>query len=309
MSVASRLFLVLILAVFAGCKAEQDIVLAQRDTSPFLADVESWTMTSAIAGREFQISVAIPYGYANSNVSYPVLYALDANGQFGIVVETTRILGIDHNIPPIVVVGIGFPTGGRQILSEGRRFYDYTPSSSTEIVELRNRLLPSFPAAKGSGGASTFLDFIRTELIPLIEDRYRVDTSHRAIYGHSLGGLFGLFALIEGDGTFDQFIIGSPSLWWDERHLFDLESRYASEHDVLEARLFLAVGMDELDGEYFEGIGPGRVVSDVRELAQALASRDYTGLEMQTVFFESENHQSVLPGTVSRGLRYIFGDR
>ena len=62
--------------------------------------------------REYQISVALPHGYQDSDAIYPVLFVLDANGQFGTVTETVRALAlIEQSIPQVIVVGIGYPVG------------------------------------------------------------------------------------------------------------------------------------------------------------------------------------------------------
>ena len=58
--------------VLVGC--------ATSDPPAYLAGTESWVMTSEITGREYQTSVALPHGYAESDQDYSVLYAVDANG-------------------------------------------------------------------------------------------------------------------------------------------------------------------------------------------------------------------------------------
>ena len=45
-----------------------------------------------------------------------------------------------------------------------------------------------------------------------IERNFNV-SEDRAWYGHSFGGLFGLYALFHNDGPFKRFIIGNPSIW------------------------------------------------------------------------------------------------
>ena len=43
---------------------------------------------------EYQLSVALPHGYGDTERAYPVLYILDANGQFGTVTEAVRALAL-----------------------------------------------------------------------------------------------------------------------------------------------------------------------------------------------------------------------
>lgn len=269
--------------------------------APFLEDIESRVVTSAMSGREYQISVALPLGYADSLDRYPVLYALDANGQFGTVAETARYLAaIDWaQIPELLVVGIGYPSGGRFVHSRSHRLYDLTPTNDAKW-EARFT-----GPSDGAGGGPDFLRFLREELFPLIDAEYRTDPSDRALYGHSVGGLFGLYALFEAPGTFQRVIAGSPSLWWDERFMFGLEDAYAGANDSLAARVFLSMGMLEADGVRPDG-DCACMLSNLRDLAGILELRRYEGLVWQHHFFEGENHQSVVPATISRGLRFIY---
>ena len=149
------------------------------------------------------VSIALPLGYADSTKTYPVLYALDANGQFGTVVEAARMLRIGGGqIPQLVIVGIGYPYGGRQIYAGPHRIIDFFPTLEFEWIEEVKQGWPGPIPIYESGGAPEFLRFLREELFPLVEAEYRADPSDRAIYGHSGGGWFGLHALLDGDGAF-----------------------------------------------------------------------------------------------------------
>ena len=141
----------------------------------------------------------------------------------------------------------------------------------------------------------------------MVERKYRTDPSDRALYGHSAGGLFAIYALFEGQGTFHRFIIGSPSLWWDNRSLFGLEETYFQESQELQGRAFFSVGRDENDEDHPKEGGWGRMVTNFVDLVELLEERDYEGLDWKYVIFEDENHQSVFPVNISRGFRFIYG--
>ena len=49
-----------------------------------------------------------------------------------------------------------------------------------------------------------------------------------------------------------------------------------------------------------------RMVPNFRKFVGILEERNYGDLTWTAIEFENENHQSVLPGSVSRGLRYIY---
>lgn len=42
-------------------------------------------------------------------------------------------------------------------------------------------------------------------------------------------------------------------------------------------------------------------------MAEILAAREYSGLEVTSHIFEGENHQSVIPATMSCGMRFLYG--
>ena len=254
--------------------------------------------------RTYQISVALPDGYNRQHDSYPALYAADANAEFGAVVETARLLAFAHEIPGLVIVGIGYPNPGQGFKASWvPRTFDLTPTPDPSWVkqDAKDSQALGMPPAEASGGAPEFLSFLRDELVPSIERAYRVSPQDRAWFGHSFGGLFGAYALFHNDGLFQQFVIGSPSLWWDHRVLFSMEESFASTRKPLPVRAFLAVGLleQQMDPRY-------PMVTDLRAFVQRLEQRKYQGLELQAHYFEDETHGSVVGATISRGLRFVY---
>jgi len=220
------------------------------------------------------------------------------------VVETARLMRDEELIPELIVVGIGYPVGHFFDASEFRAT-DLTPTFVPNYEEISVRESPDWPVPDGNGRAPQFLRFLREELVPLIEEEYRTVPDDRALYGHSYGGLFALHALLQGERAFQRFIIGSPSLWWDDRVSFEHEAAYAAVNDSLPARVFLSVGSLEPD-EIPDDVPWGGMVTDYHRLVAVLEQRHYAGLELMTRLFEDEYHTSVVPATISRGIRYIY---
>jgi predicted alpha/beta superfamily hydrolase len=292
-------------ATALGLLVSQAQLRAQEKAGPpaFLADTKSWVMPSAVSKRAYQISVALPNGYSREHSAYPVLYAADANGQFGIVVETARLLSLlsrSKEIPDLVIVGIGYPKRGQGFhASGGARVVDLTPTPDPDFVRdnAKNQIAEGMPPGDGSGGAPQFLAFIRSELVPAIERRYNVSRTDRAWFGHSLGGLFGVYAMFNNDGLFKRLIIGSPSLWWNDKAILSIEESFARSGKPLPIRAFFSVGL--LEPQL-------RMVVPLREFTERLKSRNYNGLEFQVHYFDDETHVSGVPATISRGLRFIY---
>jgi len=290
-----------------GCsgtgKSESVEPASVESPAAYVAGTESRIVTSSTTKREYQISVAVPRGYEESGREYPVLYAVDANGMFGTVVETARLLFLGGHIPELIVVGIGYPVG-YYLDAIPPRSLDLSPTTDRAWEQNVVSVLPEGIVPEGTGGAPEFLQFIRTDLIPLIERQYRVMRDDRAFLGHSAGGLFAVYALLQGGNLFQRMVCASPALWYDEAVIFDMEREYAEAHDSLPVRMFLSVGSE--DDDELRPQGWGRYISNVRQLRDVLNQRGYEGLEMETAFFENEDHFSVVPISISTGLRYIY---
>ena len=51
------------------------------------------------------------------------------------------------------------------------------------------------------------------------------------------------------------------------------------------------------------------MVSDLRDLIRVLESRRYKDFDYQAHYFEDENHFTVIPATMGRGLRYVYSEK
>jgi predicted alpha/beta superfamily hydrolase len=57
---------------------------------------------------------------------------------------------------------------------------------------------------------------MKTEIVPFVDKNYKTN-SDRGIFGHSFGGLFAAYCLVNSDGYFTRFGISSPAPWWTMR--------------------------------------------------------------------------------------------
>lgn len=79
------------------------------------------------------------------------------------------------------------------------------------------------------GGAKEFYEVLQTQIMPLIQQAYCTESSSTldsivespctkptdiAFFGHSFGGLFGLYVFLRHQEMFIYYMIASPSLWW-----------------------------------------------------------------------------------------------
>ena len=279
------------------------------DESP-LGGTEVHYLKSSHVGDEFKVFIG-HCGTAASDTPAPVLYITDANGFFGSAVDIVRSMQLAVHLPPLLVVGIGYRCG---VLAETItiRTRDLTPSTDEGFARL-------FPEHRKMGGAPQLLAFIRTELMPWVESRYRVNRDDSTYFGHSLGGLFGTYVLLTAPETFQRYGIGSPSLWWDNEMIFDCEARYADAHDDLPAKVFFGIGADETqDGRRREAVNHEPavrkkatawyidMVDDMERMVNRLQGRCYPRLTIASAVFPDEFHVTVPQLNLSRALRFLF---
>jgi predicted alpha/beta superfamily hydrolase len=294
----------LLVGGFVSCDSEMDDGSSASFPEVTIANTEVHMIYSSFVEQEFKIFVALPHKYRESDRTYTVLYKLDANGTFGIMTETVRLLNFTMEMRDMIVVGIGYPVNTfRETMSLRTR--DYTPSKDDEAWEMTRKFIPDAPPSVGTGGAKNFLSFIREELFPFIDENFRTKPDDRILAGSSLGGLFSLYTLFHQPDTFNRYIIGSPSIWWDKEITFTYESEYAKNHSDLFARVFISVGaLEEKEGNQREAVLA--MVSNVRKLARILQERNYPNLRLTTHVFDDETHISVTPGALSRGIRMVY---
>lgn len=172
---------------------------APRDPIP---EHEILTIDSTALGEERRISVYTPKVYDKDPTQrFPVLYMPDGGigEDFPHIVATIEALIEVRTIPPMLVVGI----------ENTKRRRDLT--GPTRVDEDR-KIAPEV------GGSAKFRAFIRDELIPDIERRYRCN-EERAIVGESAAGLFVIETMMLEPKLFDRYIAVSPSLWWNNQSL------------------------------------------------------------------------------------------
>lgn len=251
-------------------------------------------------GSPFVVSVALPPGVRpGEGAPLKVVYAFDANMNFASTVETARLLAFGGELPPLLIVGIGYDRPRVQDWMDWR-MRDFTTTPDQGVY------LPSDDRERKreAGGSHLFLDFIEQTVKPLVEREYGADPADATIWGDSLGGLFGLTALFQRPGIFQRYILGSPSIWWDHGVALRYEAEYGAANTDLPASVFISVGALEEEGDS----APAEMVTNVREMTKRLESRGYPGLRLTSHVFEGETHLSVIPATLSRGLRAVFAE-
>lgn len=151
-----------------------------------------------------RLFLAVPQGVA-PKAGWPVLYMLDGNAAFDFLTHDDLALAAG-----LMLVGVGYDTD-RQFSRE-RRTFDFTPPDGPG-----DGIRPDHVhEGRMAGGAKRFLDHLVGPLRATSEAGIPVDPTRRALWGHSFGGLFTLFAYLTQPDAFARFAAISPSIWWDE---------------------------------------------------------------------------------------------
>ena len=151
---------------------------------------------SKAVGRPFHIYIRLPQDYAeNPSKQYPVVYLLDGDSLFPILAANHLFLHFDENLPEAIVVGIAYGSFDPAI---NKRDYDFSA--------------PAVDAKANEGGAPAFHAFLKDELLPAVETKYRADPNRRVLFGNSRGGYFVLWSAFTDPDLFWGRIVSNPSL-------------------------------------------------------------------------------------------------
>jgi uncharacterized protein len=263
--------------------------------------------TSQVNGKTYRIKVSIPFTPA-PQAGYPVLYVLDGDGYFGTFAEAVMLRGgLAQEISPAVVAGIGYPTESIWT-ALARRNYDFTPVTPDTATQAAEALgAPPDPPLE-YGGADAFLRVIETEVQPRVAKLAPIDPRRSVLFGHSLGGLFVLYAVFTHPEAFSTYLALSPSIWWDHQVVLTHEAAFrtrVAEREVA-PRIFIGVGSLEesvpkgplppgyTEEEIRARISSARMIGNVNALGSRLSAlKGAAGFRVETRVFEGQSHNAV----------------
>ncbi|TLU64272.1 alpha/beta hydrolase [Thalassotalea litorea] len=244
------------------------------------------TLQSKVLDRSYDIYVKLPYDYhlqASESKTYPVLYLNDGPYTFKVAAGVTHLRPMDK----VIVVGISFAHGENGQFSRVR---DLTPVVDTSWKKYQ------------TGGAPQYLSFIEKEVFSFIEQNYRANPRQRILAGQSLGGSFGAWVLLTRPELFSQYILTSPSLWFKQDWIFDLEQDYADNNNLLKANVYMATGALET----LQQGGSEDMVGGHRKFTERLRARNYQGLIFSEEIIEGTDHYSTFPVGLTKGLMFVY---
>ena len=214
--------------------------------------IDTLTIDSKILSESRMILIFTPTGFKNTD-SVSILYMLD--GEFS-KYRFEKI--VDNNI--IQIIGIG-------IINTNRR---------KDLLQVNQ--------------ANNFNTFIENELIPVIESKYLIH--ERVLFGHSFGGAFTIYSMINKPALFNKYIASSPT---PIMNLIDKEIYQKLDELLLtNIKFYLSYGSEDMQ----------QVKKWASRLIKNLQSLKTNRFNWTSQVFEGENHNTSDIISLIKGLRF-----
>jgi len=261
-------------------------LVSGQGKKPFVLGVID-EIDSKILSEKRILNIYLPEGYsATDTIKYPVIYLLDGSADEDFIhvaglVQFNNFPWINR-VPKSIVVGIAN--------IDRKRDFSYPTSVAGDRT-----IMPT------SGGSDKFIKFLESELQPYIKKNYKAGTS-KTIIGQSLGGLLASEILLKKPTLFDNYIIISPSVWWDNGSLLKLKSAMLEQNFKQKTQVYIGVGK--------EGPAPGAIKRLMEDDAQLLYNKiKATNSKNVTVHFDylpQEDHATVTHQAVFNAFRLLY---
>ena len=266
-----RTFIIILFFVIACC-GNAGAQKNKTGTGIFALGVTD-TLHSEELAETRALNIYLPEGYDTASAAYPVIYLLDgsANEDFIHVTGIVQFLTMIGSMPKTIVIGI----------ANVDRRRDFT--FPTAIVKDKQ----AYPT---TGSSAKFIVFMEKELQPFVEKKYRCN-GIKTIIGQSLGGLLGTEILLKKPRLFNNYIIVSPSLWWNNESLLAEAPGLLQNQPCQNITAYVATGKE---GKIMEG--------DAKKLVSLLKQKAAASVNTVYSYFPHEDHLTILHNCVYNAL-------
>lgn len=239
---------------------------------------DSLKIASKFTNDDRVINIWTPATYEKSTDSLPVLYMPDGGikEDFPHIANTLEKLIAENKIPACILVGIENTERRRDLTSATKVAYD----------------LEHIPNA---GGADNFRKFIKNELFPVINEKYRT-TNKKFIIGESLAGLFVLETYLVDYEMFDNYIAFDPSIWFNEQYLVKNFESLVKDKNYKDKKI------------WFAGSGAEDISKYTKELDQKF-NNSKDNFVWKYSDEPNEQHNTIFRATKEKALIWSLGEK
>jgi predicted alpha/beta superfamily hydrolase len=232
------------------------------------------SLYSSVLHERRSIEIVVPPDYKkDSPAGYDVIYVLDGIRAYHFVAYD-YLRGEGFLPSNTIMVGL------LGIRDANTRRRDFTPTGTPP----------------DAGGAKSFLQFLKSELIPHIDKVYHTSSARSTLVGGSLGGLFVMYAFLNEPSLCKAYIALDPSLWWDNGYLNTLAGERVSNLKDLHRVLWI----DGREGQAYREMG-------VAQMEATLQAKAPTDLTWKCVAYPNETHLTTWIKGFWDGLKFCYG--
>ena len=235
------------------------------------------SLYSNILNEQRNIRVILPKEYkSNPEKAYDVIYVLDGERVAEKISAIHDMTSDWKEIPRCIIVGID--------------------NKYIDGVTQRNRdLLPTYlERSPLSGKADNYINFLKEDLIPYINQKYST-TDRKTLFGHSHAGTFSMYTLIKNSNLFNAYILADPSLWWDDKYVTKLAEKKLSVMQNIDISLFIS----GREGERYIAMGT-QAIDEVLERS-ILKENGW-----RSMAYKNETHFTIILKTAYDGLKFVY---
>jgi uncharacterized protein len=257
------------------------VCYAQNTPKPIILG-EAYTLHSTTLSEDRTLNIYLPEGYQNDDTThYPVIYLLDGGTDEDFIhvvgaVQFNSFPWVDR-LPPTIVVGI----------ANTDRKRDMTFPTNVKADKQK------YPT---TGGSARFVGYIDKEVRPFVNKTFRTN-GNTTLIGESLAGLLATEILLSKPQMFDNYIIVSPSIWWDNGSILQRAATKSNRR----TKIYIAVGKEGLTPS-----DPPRVMETDANLLNEKISALHNG--SYSVYFDylpDEDHATIAHQAIMNAFRWL----
>lgn len=273
--------------ISVSCAQTEKSLNIEKTSSLVIGQSEAIFSTSLNEKRT--INIQLPDDYDDQKKDgYPVIYILDG----GMEEDFMHIAGIvRYNTQPWINRFAGSIVVGIENTDRKRDFSFAV--ANLDFLKRMNFDEQYFPTY---GGSAAYISFLEKELQPHIESNYNTG-NNKTVIGESFAGLLATEILLKHSDLFDNYLIISPSLWWNNGSLLTNAATELNERTNKAINVYIGASAKAEDKIMY---------NDAVRLHRIL--KKHGGQDMKVIYdyLPNEIHSTVIHQAVYNGFKLLY---